>query len=554
MGSVGSTLSVVLVAVFASTLAPWIGESGPGQDPRPLRAVRWGGNRQPEAANEVFATGDGCAICHSASAEATAMRSAVGEDASPHGLWQATVMANSFRDPYWRAQVAKESALDPDRAEEVQALCLRCHAPMRHHTRRMGGLEPGTVAAAAADPLARDGVSCTVCHQIRARGLGQPTTFSGKGRIGRSRVIYGPYEQPDGSPMLGLTRYAPIHGRHVQTSALCATCHTLATDHTGARFPEQTPYLEWRNSVYSDEAGATERSRTCQQCHMADLGATRIAREPDGGDYLIPAREPYRAHAFVGGNALLLDLLADHRERLGVSASEASLRRMASATRRQLMNATVDIEIGSVEHRGDELVFQVRVLNRTGHKFPTGYPARRAWLHVQVQNDDGVVFDCGGVADNGEISGVIDPQSLPHVNRIESPYDVLVWEMVALDVDGEPTTSLTTMARRGKDNRLLPEGYRLDGPHVAETEPVGIGNGDVDFTAGGDSVRVVVPYAAGSPPATVFAWVHYQAIPPHWVAELRDVDAEECRSFVEMYDAAERRTETIAAAVRSERL
>lgn len=523
------------------------------QDPQPIgQGPQWGGG-QPDGANAVFATSDGCARCHRPAFNSNAMRSSLGEDVSPYTLWQSTVMANSFRDPYWRAQVAKECALDPEREEEIEALCLRCHAPMQHHTRVMGGQPFVSVKEAAKDPLAQDGVSCSVCHQIRARHLGEETTFSGKGRIGRGRVIYGPYEKPETGPMLGMARYVPKHGEHIRSSALCATCHTLLTSHQGERFPEQTPYFEWRNSVYSNEDQQTDESRTCQECHMAELDATRIARPPNGGDYLLPARSPYRGHAFVGGNAFLLDMLADNREQLGVKASEAGLHQMARATRHQLTTKTVDVEIGAIVHQDSELNFSVKVTNKTGHKFPTGYPARRAWLHVQVQNDNGVVFDSGGFLTDGTIEGVIDAQDLEHVTRIESSYDVLVWEMVAHDADGDASTSLTTMARRGKDNRLLPKGWRADGPHAKETAPVGVGD-DSDFVAGSDSVDVAIPYAQNAPRATVFAWVHYQAIPPHWVEDLRDVDAEECATFVKMYDAADKTPETVGAAMRTEQL
>jgi len=550
---VGLTVAIWLVATAFVQGPQNPAPQAQAQNPQGLGpGPQWGGG-QPKGSNAVFATADGCARCHSAAPHANAMRSPLGEDVSPHGLWQATVMANSFRDPYWRAQVARECDNDPDRAGEIQALCLRCHAPMHHHSRVLGKLEPTTVAEAAKDPLAQDGVSCTMCHQIRARDLGKPTTFSGKGRIGKGRVIYGPYEQPDSGPMLGMSGYAALHGKHMGSSALCATCHTLVTHHQGERFPEQTPYFEWRNSVYSDEDERTDESRTCQECHMADVGPTRIARDPTGADYLLKARDPYRAHAFVGGNAFLLDMLADNREQLEVPASAAALQKMARATRRQLTTATVDLSIGPIEHKDSELRFQVKVVNKTGHKFPTGYPARRAWLHVRVQNEQGVVFDCGGFDQQGELVDVVSPLDQEHVTTIETPYDVLIWELVARDVDGDPTTLLTSMATRGKDNRLLPKGWRRDGPHAKETAPVGIGT-DLDFVAGSDSVSVVIPYAMNSPTATVTAWIHYQSIPPHWVEDLRDVDAPECRTFVELYDKSDKMPETIAAATRNEQL
>src|SRR5688572_19047285 len=101
------------------------------------RGPGWPGPVRPVGKNEVFATGDGCALCHSNAGSAMAMRTPTGEDVSPHALWQGSVMANSFRDPYWRAQVSKEIAADPARGEEVQASCLRCHAPMLHHSRAL---------------------------------------------------------------------------------------------------------------------------------------------------------------------------------------------------------------------------------------------------------------------------------------------------------------------------------------------------------------------------------------------------------------------------------
>ena len=228
------------------------------QEPAPLGpGPNWRGPVRPSGRNEVFATGDGCAMCHSVAATAMAMRDATGDDVSPHGLWQGSVMANSFRDPYWRASVAKEIAAAPEQAAEVQALCLRCHAPMAHHSRRLAGQDPSTVAALADDPLARDGVSCTVCHQIQPDGLGSDTTFDGKPRIQKGRVIFGPYTEPATGPMQIHASYTPTHGAHVQSSALCATCHTLHTDHQGVRFPEQTPYLEWRNSDFTTEPAVT---------------------------------------------------------------------------------------------------------------------------------------------------------------------------------------------------------------------------------------------------------------------------------------------------------
>ncbi|MBX3461793.1 MAG: hypothetical protein KF830_01365 [Planctomycetes bacterium] len=542
--------SVVASIVFACGLATLAQD--PVDKPPLGRGPQWRGPVRPVAQNEAFATGDGCAMCHSAAPRATAMRDPTGADVSPHALWQASVMANSFRDPYWRAQVAKEVAAadDAGAAEDVQALCLRCHAPMLHHSRRLAGQGPIAVAAAAADPLAQDGVSCTVCHQVQPEGLGTEATFAGKVKIDKGRRIFGPYEEPVAGPMRMHTSYEVQHGAHVRTSAMCGSCHTLHTGHTGVRFPEQTPYLEWRNSEFDDERGTTATSRTCQQCHMAELGRTRIARNPGGRDFLIPVREGYRSHAFVGGNAFLLDLLAANREALGVTADASALRRNAIASRRLLAEETVAVSIGELVRRDGALHFAVRVDNLTGHKFPTGYPSRRAWLQVQVRAGD-VVFDSGGWTRDGRLAGVADELRQPHHARVTSPEQVVVWELVAVDEAGAPTTHLSRMHRRHKDTRLLPRGWRADGPHAEDTAPVGI-DGDQDFAAGGDVVHFAVPLADAAPPASVVAWVRYQSIPPHWVDPLRAVDADECRSFVAMYDAADKTPDTAGVAARSE--
>ncbi len=527
----------------------------------------WGRSRfQASAANAVFATADGCAHCHSVSDRAGALWSATGEDVSPHGLWEATMMANAGRDPYWHAQLAKEREASPEKAAAIESLCVRCHMPTMHHTYAIAGLDAPRVHEGLADPLFADGVTCTVCHQVQPDGLGEPETFSGRPVIRAERRIFGPYEEPSGAPMQAHTAFTPEHGAHISSSAMCAACHTLSTTHVAAEmggdavpFEEQSPYLEWRNSVFSDEgaAGLTSESRSCQQCHMPDVGDMRIARNPGGRDFNIQTRPDVRGHAFVGGNAFMLDLFRAHREELGVTAPDSAFERLARATRAQLSHATARLTVANMQRitaddGGPLFTFDVQVENLTGHKFPTGYPARRAWLHVIVRDEQGrTVFESGKVDEEGRLIGVADEMAIPHYDVIERPSQVQVYEMVAADVSGAPTTYLTRMATRKKDNRLLPRGYAADGPHATQTGPIGVGSdwlgSDGDFVGGGDMVtyRVTLPEEgadAGREESgrgmTVIAWLLYQPIPPAWVAPLRDVKHEHAGRFVTMYDGA----------------
>jgi hypothetical protein len=538
-------------AILLLGLAVALSPSARGQTTMPT-GPSWGRTTfQPQGANPLFATADGCALCHSASEDAVALKNALGDDISPHGLWQGTMMANSFRDPYWRAQVSRETAAAPNLAAEIEALCVRCHAPAAHHFAKLSGEPLARLAGGAADALTADGVTCTVCHQAQPDNLGKPESFAGLLEIKPGRVIFGPYENPVPGPMRMHAAYTPTFGTHISKSALCGSCHTLTTHAApgAAPFHEQSPYLEWRNSVFNDENGRGAESRTCQECHMPDQGSSRIAHNPRGLDFNIEPRPNVRAHAFVGGNAYMLDLLRTNREELGVTASDSSLRRAAAATRRQLGDSTATIAIKAIARRGRELDFDVEVTNLCGHKFPTGYPARRAWLMIDVRAGRDTVFTSGGFDGDGRIAGLEDELAQPHFDVVRTPGQVQIYEMRAVDLEGKPTTSIVGMAKAVKDNRLLPRGWKKDGPHAAEAMPAGLGE-DADFAGGTDTVhyRLTLPDNAGEA-LTIVARLLYQTIPPAWAAPLRAVDTEEAKRFVRLYDAQTPRPETVALAV-----
>ncbi|MEC7582977.1 MAG: hypothetical protein VYE77_01555 [Planctomycetota bacterium] len=496
--------------------------------------------------DEHFTLSFECGVCHSVAPGANAMRSVTGDDVSPYGTWSATMMGNSFKDPYFHAQLQKETAAT---GEHVQELCLRCHAPMAHHHRLQNGEDPPRLADLEDDVLADDSVSCTMCHQISAEGLGEERTFSGKPVMSTTRELFGPFADPAVGPMQNHVNYTPVHSPHIQRSAVCGSCHTLVTHHQGVAFPEQTPYLEWRNSEFSDEDGATKTSRTCQQCHMPKTGATRVARNPMGLDFLIPVREDYSTHSFVGGNAFMLEMLRDNAEELGVTAEPEALSRMAAATRRQLGEDTAEMFIENEKRDGQRLTFDLRIENKTGHKFPTGYPARRAWVHLQVSENRRLLFETGSYDEDGRLVGVDDALELPHVDVVDEPSDVVVYEMIATDPDGRPTTFLTKMTGKRKDNRLLPRGWDPNFEGIDSVAPVGIGD-DANFVGGSDTVSFDIELPEGANNVRIVAWLHYQSVPPVWVDALRDVDAEASRRFLRMYEAADKEPETVAIVAR----
>ena len=193
--------------------------------------------------------------------------------------------------------------------------------------------------------------------------------------------------------------YTPKHGPHVQDSKLCATCHTLFTPILDAdgritgEFAEQVPYLEWRNSVYP------QRGRHCQDCHMPRLDEPiKISSRPP---WLQP-REPFWRHQFAGGNTFMLTMLKDHARQLEPNAEPEQFDRMIAKARQQLGEAATLTAEG--QRDGGTLSLARRRGEPHGHKFPTGHPYRRAWLHVRVSDPAGrVVFESGGFDDEGRI-------------------------------------------------------------------------------------------------------------------------------------------------------
>ena len=246
----------------------------------------------------VFTDAQTCAGCHRATPIGevpSVMRfpDAQGEDISPPYQWRHSMMANAFNDRYYQAVIEDEATLFSGLAGLVEDTCLTCHSPMAHTNAHQTGTDLSQDASctlpdgcyrlttASAQNHAREGVSCTLCHQIEDDNLGSPASFSGGFSIAAAGdadafTIYGPYLNPHAggaSLMQSNTGYTPQFGNQMTSSAHCASCHTLFTPTldadddtpTGRQFLEQGAFLEWQNSVYAN--GASEEQQ-CQDCHM----------------------------------------------------------------------------------------------------------------------------------------------------------------------------------------------------------------------------------------------------------------------------------------------
>ncbi|HSL84005.1 MAG TPA: hypothetical protein VLF66_14615, partial [Thermoanaerobaculia bacterium] len=514
----------------------------------------------PLAASGVplFHAADRCIACH------TGLVTPAGEDVSIGSDHRASMMANAARDPYWQAAVRRETLDHPEAAAAIEHECAACHMPMaRFEAKAAGALGevfahlPIGQGATRSDLLAADGVSCTLCHQIGSAGLGPRESCTAGFEIDASiplggsteRKVFGPFEVDPGRRALmgSASEFLPEEGRHVQSSELCATCHTLSTHALGpggeaiGELPEQVPYLEWRHSSYAAE-------RSCQSCHMPVVPEKVAVSSVLGVE-----REEVSRHVFRGGNAFMLRLLNRYRDELGVTALPQELETAAGRTQEHLETATARLAIEGLRVEDGRLEAEVVVTNLAGHKLPSAYPSRRAWLHVAVRDAAGrTVFESGAMAPDGSIRGNdndSDPGRYePHHRVVTDPDQVQIYEPILAGPDGEVTTGLLTAVRYAKDNRLLPRGFDK-GTAPADVAVYGAAFEDPDFTGSSDRVRYRVAVPAGAGPFTVEAALRYQTIGFRWARNLAPVGAPETDRFVRYYDSmAETSAVTLARA------
>lgn len=470
------------------------------------------------ASSERFASSQRCAQCHLALDEdPQALRDDAGRDVSPVKLWRSSMMAMAARDPFFLAAWNEERSRHPDLVAEIDATCSRCHAPMGAVATDDGLTFEDLVAGdSAAARLARDGVSCALCHQILPNNLGSETSLSGGFLIGTGREIFGPHANPDPQPMQFFVDYTPVESDHILDAELCATCHTVVVEPVdaagrprGFELTEQATYFEWLNSSYADSQ--SQLASGCAACHLpvtdsdgAEIDAP-IATTPDT---LLP-RQPFGRHLFVGGGAYMTRLLQANRDWAGVTLDGAELAATAAASESHLSTAA-EIEIAGASRAGGVATIAIRVNNRTGHKLPTGYPSRRLWLHLTARDSAGqVVFESGAVDGSGALPGDGD-QVREHLDRIDDPTEVAVWEAVLVDDRGRPTHRPLGAVAYGKDSRILPIGFSPIHRDIDRMRPVGTESDD-SFVAGSDTVTFEI---ATSGPLEVDVELLYQSLPP----------------------------------------
>ena len=558
------------------TIPNTINESNPSAipllAPKPLKEYDKPGAPLTDFVTANFVGSSHCAKCHNELADSQ------GNDVSIADYWRSTMMANAAKDPLWRAKVQSEVARNPSLEKVIKNTCVICHMPMawtqvQSNKNKYASDDDNSSNAfdhfldrnAALHETALDGVSCSLCHQIQQSGLGTVASYSGQFVIDTSipapqRPIFGPYTEVYQEAMISALGYTPTYGPQTTESALCATCHTLYVPYVDAegtiqgKVPEQTVYLEWLQSAYGKAAtngnsSATE-IRTCQDCHMplASEGKMLIAK-PAHED--VEPKERFNKHNFVGGNVLMMNILNDHIAPLGLSASGKDFQATRNRTLRQLQTDTARVSLQKIRRNKDELTAVVRVENLVGHKFPSGFPSRRTWIHFTVINGLGEkIFESGQPRADGSIAGDNSDENNgfePHYDFISKPEQVQIYETLMRDTDGQLTFTLLRGAEHLKDNRLLPYGFnkRAASPDIRVT---GRADQDENFTGGSDMVTFSVPLGIAAGPYTVRAEILYTPVSYAFINDLQKDDNQPAvHQFQQYYDKADRTPVTVAA-------
>ncbi len=467
-----------------------------------------------------------CAACH------TGLKDEAGADVSMPTMWRSTMMANAAKDPVWQAKVSSEVARFPALKRVIEEKCTKCHMPMGVTQAEVEGqaiaaLDKGFFSADHPQhPAAIEGVSCTLCHQLKSTNFGQPASFSGGYDVDTStappnRPIYGPYEQPEAQVMLASTGFVPTYGPHMDSAEHCATCHNLYTPYVDAQgnvlgeFPEQTPYTEWQHSSFGTDA------TSCQSCHMPQAqGGVVISTVPTG----LPVRQPYFQHFFVGGNAFMLKVLGDWGGELEVTADPAHFAATQTRVADQIGTRSATLTLTSLGLENGVVTAELQVAPMTGHKFPASFPSRRAWLHFTVTDAAGkVVFESGAHSADGTIAGNAadaDPAAFePHYDVITNADQVQIYEPIMGNNEGQVTYTLLRAARYLKDNRLLPAGADK-AALPADIAVYGDAQPDANFVGGSDTVTYRVDTQGAQGPFTVAAELLYEPLSYRFVQDL----------------------------------
>ncbi|MGB0716322.1 MAG: hypothetical protein ACPGXK_10615 [Phycisphaerae bacterium] len=480
-----------------------------------------------------FVSSSNCRLCHEFQPAA--------EDEDPQHTaiyreWSGSMMGQSARDPMLYACLAIAQQDAPGAGD----MCLRCHTAGAWIS---GRSDPPDGSALRA--LDRDGVSCSVCHRMVDPVLKVDSPFPDAGILanidplplypGGGNFVMDPEDRRRG-PFDDVTPphqwlASPFHTR----SEMCATCHdvsnpmyvrqddgtyalgTLNAAHPTAdkfdMFPIERTYSEWLNSEFAtfgvDMGGRFGGNKTvvssCQDCHMPDV---------TGQGCIIPGtpvRDNMPSHELAGGNAWAQDMIWNLYGENGIIADDnlnyEYLQRGKDAAREMLERAAT-LELSQT---GNSV--NVRIVNETGHKLPTGYPeGRRMWINVVFYDDTMQVL-----AERGHYDDVTAWLTTTDTKVYECQLGIDDDVSVATGLPAGKTFHFVLNNVVLKDNRIPPRGFTNTAFEDVQAAPVAASYADGQYW---DDTLYDIPPGT----SRVDVSLYYQSASREFIEFLRDTN------------------------------
>lgn len=481
---------------------------------------------QPNTLTTPIVSVQSCSFCHGYYDEAQ----------EPYTRWAASMMGQAARDPVFFACLAVAN----QDAEFAGDLCLRCHTPGGW----LGGRSnPPDGSALTADD--RQGVQCNFCHRLvdpvsdpvnnpvedtailAGLSAGYNTNpHSGQYIVDPQDRRRGPFDL-DPNFLFHQWRRSPFH----RESLLCANCHDVSnpvytrqpdgsydvnaldephpTHSKYDQFPVERTFSEWSMSSFA--AGPVEMGgrfggnitavSSCQDCHMPKTEGIACLPDLEIGIY----RNDLPQHNFNGSNTWVLQAVRSMYADLETGLSEQSVID-AVARNVQMLEAASDMQLSQA---GGDL--NVRIINQSGHKLPTGYPeGRRMWLNVRFYNSSNQL-----IAERG---------SYNFATAVLNEVDTKVYEAkLGLDADAAAATGLppgesfhfVLNNMYVKDNRIPPRGFTNAAFTAIQATPVGASFADGQYW---DDSEFAIPFGACRAEATLY----FQTTTKEYIEFLRD--------------------------------
>ncbi len=463
-------------------------------------------------------TSDSCQFCHSD----------YDEENEPYATWHGSKMSMAGRNPLFYAQMTLANQ-DTDTAGYF---CLRCHVPMSF------------VTGNAADPTGNsldhrdfDGVSCHFCHSmvdpIYRPGVSPVQDLAVlKGltnvprHYGNSMFVLDPTGTRRGTLADPFSPHDSIYSPFHMTGSMCGTCHDVGNvavsrqpdgsyryneldqptpdEDLWTMFPLERTYTEWKLSAFA-RGGVSMGGRfgghgadvvsTCQDCHMPRVEEAQVCA-------FGPMRPGVRRHDFAGSGAQVLDIIAEFT-RGDPTVNQYFIKRARAKAVRMLELAA------SLQTSQTGPWLNVRVINETGHKIPTGHiEGRRIWVNVRFYDAAGnLLREHGGYDDT---TAELDELS----TRV---YEMRVGlSEYAASVTGLPAGPTGHMALADtivKDNRIPPRGYNFAEYYAGGAHAVGHHYADGQHW---DDTMFNAPQGT----ARASVRIYYQSTPKFYIEEL----------------------------------